>query len=554
MKERLRRLIFELLGKDPDAVVVTFATGDPERVGRMLSEIRSLEPNRRHYLVCEGESVEVPGVTTIALRGSTAGDLYLRLREALRHKRVGLAPVLFDATPSPLRAAAVCFAPRRILAYNRNLERHHLRLSTAIASCLFLRGVPLDRIYLRPSWLSPWKQDRTRIPTEVTVREGRQPNARRTRVAVLSPYFPYPLAHGGAVRIFNLLREVSREFDIYLFAFAKDAARLEFGPLLEFCAKVITVEPPYYREPRWSTFTPPEVCEFRSPAMRNALDRARKEFAIPLLQVEYTQMAEYPGDILVEHDVTWDLYRQIWDRERTLSTWWNYTRWRIFEDRAVKRFRRVVTMSEKDSALLGTGPVIENGVDLQRFQPEPEKPGVRLLFVGSFNHFPNIEAFRFFQEQIWPHLRDPFPEIQLTVVAGRDHQAYWKWFTRMAELPADNRITIHDFVSDLRPLYAEANLVIVPTVVSAGTNLKVLEAMAMERAIVSTSCGCAGLGLKHGDSIWIADAPEAFAAGIAELLSDPSKRRAMAVRARTVAEAYDWPRLAQKQSALWKQA
>ena len=76
----------------------------------------------------------------------------------------------------------------------------------------------------------------------------------------------------------------------------------------------------------------------------------------------------------------------------------------------------------------------------------------------------------------------------------------------------------------MRPLYVEANLVIVPTTVSAGTNVKVLEAMAMQRAVVSTTSGCAGLGLLHGHSVWVADTPEAFAAGIATLIADPERR------------------------------
>src|SRR5439155_12070432 len=96
-------------------------------------------------------------------------DLYLRLRGALKRRRVGLAPVLFDGKPHPLRAAALCVAPRKILAYNRNLERHHLRLS--VASWLFLRGTPLDRIFLRPSWLVPWKKDRTKVPDDAHVVE-----------------------------------------------------------------------------------------------------------------------------------------------------------------------------------------------------------------------------------------------------------------------------------------------------------------------------------------------------------------------------------------------
>jgi polysaccharide biosynthesis protein PslH len=88
-----------------------------------------------------------------------------------------------------------------------------------LASFLFWRGVPLDRIYLRPWWW-PWpKRERSVTPGGYRVLEGRACSPERRRVAVLSPYFPFPLSHGGAVRIFNLLREIAREFDVELFAF-----------------------------------------------------------------------------------------------------------------------------------------------------------------------------------------------------------------------------------------------------------------------------------------------------------------------------------------------
>jgi len=154
----------------------------------------------------------------------------------------------------------VCLAPTRILAYNRNLERHHLRLS--IASWLFLRGTPLDRIFLRPSWLYPWKKDRTKVPDDAHIVEGRPLDARRRRVAIVSPYFPYPLSHGGAVRIYHLMREAAAEFDLFLFAFAKEPAAQEYGPVMEFCARAVVLSPPHYREPRWSTLDPPRRASF----------------------------------------------------------------------------------------------------------------------------------------------------------------------------------------------------------------------------------------------------------------------------------------------------
>ncbi|MEX2264107.1 MAG: glycosyltransferase [Bryobacteraceae bacterium] len=539
----LKRLWFGLLGKDPKAIVVTFWSGDDATSQAMVDEIRQLVPDRAHYVV--------------RAEGGSVWRLWREQRRAFRSKRIGLAPVLFTKQPHALRLAAFLLAPTRILAYNLRLERHHLKLSTWIASLLFLRGVPLDRIYLRPRWLWPWRRERSVYPDACRILDGRPMSSGRKRVGVLSPYFPYPLSHGGAVRIFHLLKEASREFDVFLLAFSEKQAEEEYAPVLEFCAKVVVVPLPRYREPRWSSLRPPEVCEYDSPAMREALKKLRAEYSLDLLQVEYTHLATYAGDVLVEHDVTFDLHAQVSARERTWSARWNYYRWKRFETKAIRQFRRVVTMSEKDAAFLhGLAAVrtIENGADLERFHAVPERPGMRLLFVGSFRHFPNVEAFRFFHQRVWPRLRDRFPEMTLTVVCGADHLLHWRTFTGERELPSGGRIELHAFVRDVRPLYEAANIAIVPTPVSAGTNVKVLEAMAMERAVVSTDCGCAGLGLEHGASVWIADTPEAFSEGVVHLAENPELRRTMARNARELAERrFGWRALGEKQRALYRE-
>ena len=429
----MKQWIFRLLGKGPEAVVVTFCSGDPELCRRMAEEVRSLVPDRRHFVATE--------------------ENWPELRRELKPYRIGLAPVLLTRESSALRRAAYRLAPHKILAYNSRLERHHLRLD--LPSLLFWRGVPLDRIYLRPRWW-PWKRrEHSVVPAGHRVVEGRACTPGRRRIAVLSPYFPFPLAHGGAVRIYNLLREMAKQFDVELFAFTDGP--VELAPLLDLCARVVLVEKPRYREPRWSTLLPPEVHEFRSPAMRQAIREQRSAFAFEMLQVEYTQLAEYAGDILVEHDVTFDLFTQIARRERTLSAAWDAFRWRRFETRALRRFPQVVVMSEKDAEMVGVpSTVIPNGVDLDRFRPAPEAPGERLLFIGSFRHFPNIAAYRFFTEQVWPLLRDKFPTMSLTVVCGADHLTSWRAFTDSPEPAPDPRIRLLGFVSDVRPLYAES--------------------------------------------------------------------------------------------------
>ncbi|MCS7314378.1 MAG: GNAT family N-acetyltransferase [Bryobacterales bacterium] len=555
MKQLLKRLIFGLLGKDPEAIVVSFLTG--EKASAMLEEVLSLLPDRRHFAVTLDVPLQRPGVTVIRLAPGSVWQLWRRLRRLFRPYRIGMAPVLFSAEAHyrPLRLAAFLLAPARILAYNARLERHHLRLRTAIASLLFLRGVPLDRIFIRPRWLFPFRQDRSVYPETWRVIEGRAPEAGRRRVAVVSPYIPWPLAHGGAVRIYHLLREAAREFDVYLFAFSEGAAE-EYGPLPEFLTKIVLVDKPRYREPRWASLAPPEACEYRSPAMRRALRELSARWGIELVQLEYTHLATYRGHVLVAHDVTSDLFRQIHERQRSWSSWWNLWRWRRFELRAARRFARVVVMSQEDAQRLpGARPeVIPNGVDLERFLPEPEPAGRRVLFVGSFRHFPNAAAYRLLAEQIWPRVRASVPDAQLTVVAGPHPELYWREHTGEPTLPVPEGVVLLGFVHDVRPLYADCNVVVVPTPVSAGTNLKVLEAMAMQRAVVSTSCGCAGLGLRHGLSVWIADEPQEFAEGVVRLLGDRQLRARLAECARQLAVAhFDWRELGARQRSLWRE-
>jgi glycosyltransferase involved in cell wall biosynthesis len=153
-------------------------------------------------------------------------------------------------------------------------------------------------------------------------------------------------------------------------------------------------------------------------------------------------------------------------------------------------------------------------------------------------------------DRVWPLLSDDF---ELTVVAGPDHLLYWQSFAGTPAPKPEPRVRLLGFVPDVRPLYVESNLVLVPTTVSAGTNVKVLEAMAMERAVVSTTSGCAGLGLIDGESVRVADEPEAFARAVTKLIADPAARARMARSAREHAiRNFDWTAIGEKQRAIFR--
>jgi glycosyltransferase involved in cell wall biosynthesis len=139
--------------------------------------------------------------------------------------------------------------------------------------------------------------------------------------------------------------------------------------------------------------------------------------------------------------------------------------------------------------------------------------------------------------------------LAAAVIAGPQPELYWD-----VAAEQDPRIEMYGYVEDVRPHYERVSVVVIPTLESAGTNLKALEAAAMGRAIVSTPSGVAGLGLTHGESVWIANDAAGFADGVRRLLLEPELRSRLAVAARAHVERhYGWAALARLQVDLWRE-
>jgi glycosyltransferase involved in cell wall biosynthesis len=305
---------------------------------------------------------------------------------------------------------------------------------------------------------------------------------------------------------------------------------------------------------------PDTVEEFCSPEFRRAVQEAVGAWHPVVAQLEFTQMAQYAADcapappILVEHDITYDLYSQLlaleddWDLRRQLK------RWRGFETAAWKRMARVVTMSEKDRAVVSGAPAvaIPNGVDVERFRPMGGVPEPRrLLFIGSFAHLPNLLAAEFFLNRVWPLLLD----VQLHIVAGARHEYFLDRYRDRVSLNLDQPgIELEGFVSDVRPAYERAAVVVAPLIASAGTNIKILEAMAMGKAIVSTPAGVNGLDLRPGEDFILARNASAMADAIESLLAEPKERERLGNSARTRAEReFSWDQIARRQAELYRE-
>ena len=484
-----------------------------------------------------------------------------RCRAAFRGKAIRLAGVLLvpNVPFRRMRLLALVLAPLYFLAVNEHLNDFMLRPASlpAISRHLLWRVRNFVRWHSRGDRPPIEASAPASVPDEAVVHQGR-PDTGKPRILIVSAYVPFPLSHGGAVRIHNLTLCATGHWDQILLCFTETGD----PPARELLDRFIEVI--FVRRTGSHLINgrgrPEVVAEFDSTVFRNALRESIRKWKPAAVQLEFTQMAQYARDcagvptILVEHDVTFDLYRQMaeknpdWDLHRQLK------RWQRFETAAWREVSCVVAMSRKDQAMMSgcRSLILPNGVDPGRFtvSPQPSEPR-RLLFIGSFSHLPNMMALGFFLEQAWPLLKN----AKLHIVAGANHEYYLDFHRPQVSLHLPQPgIEVEGFVPDVRSAYARAQVVIAPLIASAGTNLKVLEAMACGRPVVSTPAGVNGLELSPGTDFILAHSGAEMAEAIERLFQSPEECRRIAASARRrVEESYSWDAVARRQDDLYRE-
>ncbi|HVM95490.1 MAG TPA: glycosyltransferase, partial [Candidatus Acidoferrales bacterium] len=290
---------------------------------------------------------------------------------------------------------------------------------------------------------------------------------------------------------------------------------------------------------------------FTSDPMQEAIDETLARDDCDAVLIEGSTMAGYrlPPNVtcvLNEHNLEYELLER---QSRTEGPKWRKFYYRLEARRALRvelqrcaRAALLLVTSERERRILQERVpmrpirVVPNGVDTAEWRIEGFEPLIprRIVFTGRMDYYPNHQAALFFARHCWPLVRARVPEATWDIVGASPAAAV----TELGKRPG---ITVTGWVDDVRPYLARAALVVVPLLAGSGTRLKILQALAMQKAVVSTPIGCEGLALEPGKHLEIGDGPAELAGSVVRLLNDPTRAAAMGAAGRALVEStYTW--------------
>ena len=371
-----------------------------------------------------------------------------------------------------------------------------------------------------------------------------------------------PLDTGGKIRSFNLLREIARNHEVTLFTFYGRYEGDTHAQLEKHFSRVVCV-PIDLPEARGTgealdyalnlfSLRPYTMAKYCRPVVARALRELLHRHEFDVIVCDFLFSADIiPWDwprpkVLFTHNVE----EQIWRRHFQVSknpiwkavSWREYQTMRSAERHYVRLAEHVLAVSENDRNYFATYEktdkitVVPTGVDVEYFQPQNDAgDSETLVFTGSMDWLPNEDAILFFAESILPHLKPQVPGIKLRVVGRKPTE-------RLQSLAKENsRIVVTGEVPDIRPHVRDASVYVVPLRIGGGTRIKIFEAMAMGKAVVSTPVGAEGLPVRHNENIVLAEDPQDFANQVLRLLKDRAERERVGRAARAlVEENYSW--------------
>ena len=373
---------------------------------------------------------------------------------------------------------------------------------------------------------------------------------------------------GGRIRTYQMLKELKRDHEVvYLTLDDGSSAPDAREKALEYCHELITI--PHLTRAKFSagfyfellqnlaSRYPYFIRKYRSREMEREVLRLDRTGKFDVLVCDFLQPSiNVPSGlslptVLFQHNVEAMIWKRHYEvQQNPVKKLFLYNQWlKAFrcERDACQRFSGVLAVSAEDRKTMreqyGVNQIadVPTGVDTEFFARDPNTPRepYNLVFTGSMDWLPNEDAIQYFIREVLPLIKREIPEVTLTVVGRNPYPSLIETAAR------DNSIQVTGRVDDVRPYMDRAAAYIVPIRVGGGTRLKIFEAMAMAKAVVSTTIGAEGLPVKHGEDLLIADQSTSFADAVVSVLRDRELAGKLGHNSATlVREQFSWRRAA----------
>ena len=376
----------------------------------------------------------------------------------------------------------------------------------------------------------------------------------------------WPVDTGGKIRSFNILRHLATDHAVTLLSYYGGERDPDYETAIaQQLPGALTI---YTKAPEGilaqsidyifqvPSPIPYAVSKFTDSQVRDEVEGRLKDGSADVAVCDFLSASlNFPETsptpaVLFQHNVETMLWRRLAETEKSplkkLSYRIEARKMADYEPKALRRFGHVIAVSDHDrKEMLSLAPgsmitVVPTGVDTQQYQPCPSasaNPAV-IVFTGSMDWEPNIDAVEYFCREIFPSVRTAFPGARFQIVGRNPH-------SRVRKL-ASPSVEVTGTVASIADYLRNATVVVVPLRIGGGTRLKIFEAMAMRKALISTSIGAEGLELTSGKDCLIANDPQSFAAAILAVLQDPMLRKNYEDNAFALAARYDWSQIARK--------
>jgi polysaccharide biosynthesis protein PslH len=388
------------------------------------------------------------------------------------------------------------------------------------------------------------------------------------KILLLTPQLPYPPYQGTSLRNYHIIRGLAyQNHEVTLLTFAEPGQATDEGtlrPLTTLCHHIEMVPAPqrtsFTRLRQVLTSRLPDMAHrLYTPLFEIRLRHLLQQNQFDVVQVEGIELARYmttvketsPDSRLIfdNHNAETELQQRNLEIDRAilrrwlaaLYSWVQVSRLARFEWWALETADATAAVSDADRAHLqklapdATIATIPNCIDVTAYaDDEPEESiAFDLMFSGKMDYRPNIDAVLWFAEAVWPRIKAERPETTWAIVGQKPHE-------RLTHVQDMEGVTVTGWVESIRPYLHGASLFIMPFRIGSGTRLKLIEAMAAGKAVVSTPVGAEGFPVTHQQELWLAEEAEEMATAVLQLLEDPQTRTRLGQQARQFAQQYDW--------------